>query len=67
MSKKPKCIYATIVLDMSQAGIHAMCDEISEDVFCVDGNIQPLIDLINKVEKLNPKYREEEFISALKM
>ena len=58
MSKKRHCVFATITLDLSKAGIHAMCNDIDEDVFCVDGDIQPLIELINKAEKLNPKYRE---------
>ena len=63
MSKKRKnCVYATIVLKMSQAGIHATCNDVGNDVFCVNGDIQPLVKLINEAEKLNPKRKiiEEE-------
>lgn len=42
--------YATIVLQLSKAGIHAMCEELEEDCFCVDGNLEPLVDLINDAE-----------------
>lgn len=61
MSKKKKnCVYATIVLKMSQAGIHAMCNDVGNDVFCVNGDIKPLINLINEAEKLNPKSKINE-------
>ena len=47
--------YATIVLELSKAGIHAYCDDIDEDVFCVDDNLEPLVGLINKAEEFcNP-------------
>lgn len=42
--------YATIVLQLSKAGIHAMCEELERDCFCVDGNLDPLVDLINDAE-----------------
>ena len=47
--------YATIVLELSKAGIHAICEDIEEDVFCINGNLEPLVELINKVEEFcNP-------------
>ncbi len=51
--------YATITLELSKAGIHAICEDIEEDVFCPRGgkesNLQPLVEFINKVEELcNP-------------
>ena len=51
--------YATITLKLSKAGIHAYCDDIDEDVFCPRNGkvseLQPLVDLINKVEEFcNP-------------
>ncbi len=42
--------YATIVLQLSKAGIHAMCEELEKDCFCVDGNLNQLVDLINEAE-----------------
>lgn len=48
-------VYATIVLEFSKAGIHAICEDIEEDCFCVDGDLEPLEELINNVEALcNP-------------
>ena len=51
--------YATITLELSKAGIHAICEDIDEDVFCPrsdkECDIQPLVDLINTAEELcNP-------------
>ena len=43
-------VYATIVIELSKAGLHAICDDIDEDVFCIDGNLAPLVELINKAE-----------------
>lgn len=49
-------IYATIVLQLSKAGIHAMCEELEKDCFCVDGKLDPLVDLINDAEAFcNPE------------
>lgn len=48
-------VYATIVIELSKAGLHAICDDIDEDVFCIDGKLDPLVELINKAEELcNP-------------
>lgn len=45
--------YATITLELSRAGIHVICDDIEEEVFCPrGGNLQPLVDLINKADEL---------------
>ena len=51
--------YATITLELSKAGIHAICDDIEEDVFCPRtgkvSELQPLVDLINRAEEMcNP-------------
>lgn len=55
MNRKNNCVFATIVLKMSKAGIHAICNDIGEDVFCIGGDIKPLIELINKAEiECNP-------------
>ena len=48
-------VYATIKIEMSKAGLHCICDDIDEDVFCIDENLEPLVELINKAESLcNP-------------
>lgn len=47
--------FATITLELSKAGIHAYCEDIDEDCFCTDGNLEPLVKLINDAEILcNP-------------
>lgn len=44
--------YATITLELSRAGIHVICDDIDEEVFCPrGGDLQPLVDIINKAEE----------------
>lgn len=48
-------VYATITIELSKAGLHAICEDIEEDVFCIDGNLQRLVDLINDAEAIcNP-------------
>lgn len=55
--KKKGCVFATIVLKLSKAGIHAICNDVERDVFCINGNIEPLIELINEAESTcNPDY-----------
>ncbi len=49
-----KATYATITLELSKAGIHAYCEEIDEDCFCTNGNLEPLVKLINDAEICNP-------------
>lgn len=46
--------YATIVMEISKAGIHAYCEEIDEDCFCIGGDLSPLVKLINDAEICNP-------------
>lgn len=43
-------VYATITIEMSKAGLHCICEDIEEDVFCIDGDLEPLVGLINDVE-----------------
>ena len=52
-----KATYATITLELSKAGIHAYCEEIDEDCFCTNGNLEPLVKLINDAEICNPDTR----------
>jgi len=52
-----KATYATITLELSKAGIHAYCEEIDEDCFCTNGNMEPLVKLINDAEICNPDTR----------
>lgn len=52
-----KATYATITLELSKAGIHAYCEEINEDCFCTNGNLDPLVELINDAEICNPDTR----------
>lgn len=52
-----KVTYATITLELSKAGIHAYCEEIDEDCFCINGNLEPLVKLINDAEICNPDTR----------
>ena len=50
--------YATIVMELSKAGLHAYCEELDEDCFCVGGNLEPLVRLINDAESsCNPDAR----------
>jgi len=49
-----KATYATITLELFKAGIHAYCEEIDEDCFCTNGNLEPLVKLINDAEISNP-------------
>ena len=47
--------YATITIEMSKAGLHCICDDIDEDVFCVDGDLSPLVELLQRAEDVcNP-------------
>ena len=48
--------YATITVEMSKAGIHAYCEEIDEDVFCIGNDLDPLVELINRAEELCSPY-----------
>ncbi len=51
-------IYATITIELSKAGLHAICEDLEEDCFCIDGNLSPLVELINKAETFcNPETR----------
>lgn len=51
-------IYATIKIELSKAGLHAICEDLEEDCFCTDGDLSPLEELINKVEIFcNPETR----------
>ena len=43
--------YATITIEMSKAGLHCICDDIEEDVFCINGDLSPLVQLFN-VQKM---------------
>lgn len=43
-------IYATIKIELSKAGLHAICEDIEEDCFCIGGDLRPLVDLINDVD-----------------
>ena len=52
-----KATYATITLELSKAGIHAYCEETDEDCFCIGGNLEPLVKLINDAEICNPDTR----------
>lgn len=52
-----KATYATITLELSKADIHAYCEEIDEDCFCINGNLEPLVKLINDAEICNPDTR----------
>lgn len=52
-----KATYATITIELSKAGIHAYCEEIDEDCFCTNGNLEPLVKLINDAEICNPDTR----------
>ena len=52
-----KSTYATITLELSKAGIHAYCEEIDEDCFCTNGNLEPLVKLINDAEICDPDTR----------
>ena len=48
-------VFATITLEMSKAGIRAYCEELEEDVFCIDGDLDPLLKLINDADAIcNP-------------
>ena len=50
-----KSAYATITIELSKAGLHAYCEELEEDVFCINGNLEPLVTLINDAETIcNP-------------
>lgn len=49
-----KATYAIITLELSKAGIHAYCEETGEDCFCTNGNLEPLVKLINDAEICNP-------------
>lgn len=49
--------YATIILEMSKAGIHAYCEDIEKDCFCINGDLAPLVKLINDAEICNPDTR----------
>lgn len=42
--------FATIIVELSKAGLHAYCEELDEDVFCVGGDLNPLVRLINDAE-----------------
>lgn len=42
--------YATITIELSKAGLHAYCEELDEDVFCINGDLDPLVELINDAE-----------------
>ena len=47
--------YATITIEMSKAGLHRICDDIDEDVFCINGDLSPLVELLQRVEDVcNP-------------
>lgn len=51
-----KGVFANITLELSKAGIRAYCEELDEDVFCVDGSLEPLVELINRADSLcNPE------------
>ena len=52
-----KATYATITLELSKAGIHAYCEETGEDCFCTNGDLEPLVKLINDAEICNPDTR----------
>ena len=50
-----KGVYAKIEIELSKAGLRAYCEELDEDVFCVDGDLSPLVKLINDAEMMcNP-------------
>lgn len=64
--------YATITIELSKAGIHAYCEEIGEDVFCIGNDLDPLVELINTVEELcspNTRFsiteKGEEYLDTL--
>ena len=47
--------YATITIEMSKAGLHCICEDIEEDVFCINGDLSPLVELLQRVEDVcNP-------------
>lgn len=47
--------YATITIEMSKAGLHCICDDIEEDVFCINGDLSPLVQLLQCAEDVcNP-------------
>lgn len=47
--------FATITLELSKAGIHAICEDTEEDAFIPRDDLQPLVDFINDVEAVcNP-------------
>jgi hypothetical protein len=51
-------IYATMTIEFSKAGLHAICEDIEEDCFCIGGDLRPLVDLINDVDAYcNPETR----------
>lgn len=52
-----KATYAIITIELSKAGLHAYCEEIDEDCFCTNGNLEPLVKLINDAEICNPDTR----------
>ena len=61
MKRRNNYVFATIVLKMSKAGIHAFCNDIGEDAFCIGGDIKPLIELLNKAEtECNPSVINKE-------
>ena len=40
---------------MSKAGLHCICDDIEEDVFCINGDMSPLVELLQRAEDVcNP-------------
>ena len=57
LSHMSKATYATITLELSKAGIHAYCEETGEDCFCTNGDLEPLVKLINDAEICNPDTR----------
>lgn len=51
-------IYATIKIELSKAGLHAICEDLEEDCFCINGDLTPLVELINNAETYcNPETR----------
>lgn len=47
--------YATITIEMSKAGLHCICEDIDEDVFCINGDLSPLVELLQLAEDVcNP-------------
>lgn len=50
--------FATIEIQMSKAGLHCICEDLEEDVFCVGDDLSPLVNLINRAEDFcNPDTR----------